>query len=503
MAEPNKPIEEENNEIQDEVDAMAEEILNADKDSAAETEPTDAPADEETAEAEPSAESAEENASTEETAEKSDKPSASSKKQKKHSGKAKAAAVVKAAAENAASDEDDDEEDDDEDFGFYEGRKKSTKKRKKRRVKRKKGRGVSCALILLTLIFSLSVTAAVTILALAKEMYGIDKDITEKVITIPEGSTSAMIAQQLQDEDMIRIPKLFQVFSRLNGMDGSYIAGEHVISPSMSYEAMIYELCSNHTDDRDYVRVTFKEGQNLLECAEILEENGVCKKNDFIFYFNAGGYNYKFEEYLPEASSLKFYAREGYCFPDTYEFYVDEDPQIVVQKIYANFDSKFTAADYKAMESMNMTLDEVVTLASIVQAEAPTVSSMRMVSSVFHNRLNMSGTYPRLESDPTRIYAEDVIAPNLSIKNEIMCNAYNTYQGNGLPPGAINNPGKEAISAVLRPEETQYYFFCANTQTGEIFYAQDNAGHEANLEAIRLQQAQAALADNGDGNGNG
>lgn len=492
MAEPNKPFEEESKEIQDEVDAMADEILNADEQPAEETEQPDAsdtPAD--TAAEPTESEAAEETKASEET-----KPEASEKKSKKPSGKKKAAAVVKAAAEEPAAD---DAEDDDDDYDDYEEEKKAKKKRKKRRVKRKKGRGVSCALILLTLTFSLSVTAAVTILALAKEMYGIDKDITEKVITIPEGSTSAMIAQQLQDEDMIRIPKLFQVFSRLNGMDGSYIAGEHVISPSMGYEAMIHELCSNHTDDRDYVRVTFKEGQNLLECAEILEENGVCKKNDFIFYFNAGGYNYKFEEFLPETSSLKFYAREGYCFPDTYEFYVDEDPQIVVQKIYANFDSKFTNADYKAMESMNMTLDEVITLASIVQAEAPTVSSMRMVSSVFHNRLNMSGTYPRLESDPTRIYAEDVIAPNLSIKNEIMCNAYNTYQGNGLPPGAINSPGKDAISAVLRPEDTQYYFFCANTQTGEIFYAQDNAGHEANLEAIRLQQAQAALADNGNG----
>ena len=140
------------------------------------------------------------------------------------------------------------------------------------------------------------------------------------------------------------------------------------------------------------------------------------------------------------------------------------------------------------MEAMNMTLDEVITLASIVQAEAPTISSMRMVSSVFHNRMNNSMTFPKLESDPTRVYAEDVIAPNLSIKNEIMCNAYNTYIQNGLPPGAINNPGKDAITAVLRPDDTQYYFFCANVQTGEIFYAQDNAGHEENLAAIKLQQ---------------
>lgn len=465
MAEKNQPIREEN-EIQDEVDAMADAILNPEKEAGSDA--------------------GKEKENTADAGKKADAPAEES---------------APAAEEIADADEDDDEDDDDEDV-YAEARRKAARRRRRRRRRRKKGRGVSCSLILLTLILSLSVTAAVTILALAKEMLGIDKDITEKVITIPEGSTTAMIAQQLQQENIIRIPKLFQVFSRLSGKDGSYIAGEHVVSPSMSYEAMVHELCSNHTDDRDYVKVTFREGLTLLGAAEILEENEVCSKNDFLFYFNAGGYGYKFEEYLPETSSLKFYAREGYCFPDTYEFYVDEDPQIVVQKIYANFDKKFTNADYKAMEAMNMTLDEVITLASIVQAEAPTISSMRMVSSVFHNRMNNSMTFPKLESDPTRVYAEDVIAPNLSIKNEIMCNAYNTYIQNGLPPGAINNPGKDAITAVLRPDDTQYYFFCANVQTGEIFYAQDNAGHEENLAAIKLQQAQAALADTGDG-GNG
>lgn len=400
---------------------------------------------------------------------------------------------VKETTPEASADAAYDEDDDDDDYD-YEARRRA-RRRAKRRKKRKKGRGISCAMILLTLIFSISVVASVTILAVVKEMYGIDKNITEKVITIPPGATTADIAQQLQDENIIRIPKLFQAISRLNGKDGSYIAGEHILSPSMSYEAMISELCKNHTDDRDYVKVTFREGITLQDAAQILEENEVCSGQDFIFYFNSGGYGYQFEEYVPEATSLKFYRMEGYCFPDTYEFYVDEDPQIVVQKIYQNFDRKFSSADYKAMNSLGMTLDEVITLASIVQGEAPTASSMKMVSSVFHNRLNNSSIFPLLQSDPTRLYAENVIAPSLTIANELMCNAYNTYVGQGLPPGAINNPGKEAIDAVLHPAESNFFFFCANVQTGEIFYAEDNAGHEANLDKIRKQQEAAALAD--------
>lgn len=395
-------------------------------------------------------------------------------------------------AEPAAANTDEaDFDDDDDDYDFFAKSRKNAKKRAKKRKKRKKGRGISCALIWLTFLLSISVASAVLILAVAKEMYGIDKDVTEKIINIETGSTTADIAQQLERENMIRLPKLFQIISRLNGKDGSYIAGEHVLKPSMSYETMIAELCKNYVDKREYVKVTFPEGTTLLRAAEILEENEVCSASDFRFYFNAGGYGYKFEEYLPEASALKFQAREGYCFPDTYEFYVDEDPQIVVQKIYANFDAKFTASDYRAMENLGMTLDEVITLASIVQGEAPFSESMKMVASVFHNRLNNPAVFQRLESDPTRKYAEEVIAPNLDIKNEVMCDAYNTYVGNGLPPGAINNPGKDAISAVLHPAESNYYFFCANVDTMEIFYAVDNDTHNANLAKIKQQQAEA------------
>ena len=123
---------------------------------------------------------------------------------------------------------------------------------------------------------------------------------------------------------------------------------------------------------------------------------------------------------------------------------------------------------------------------------------MQMVSSVFHNRLNNSSIFPLLQSDPTRVYAEDVIEPNLDIANHLMCDAYNTYVGAGLPPGAINNPGRDAIDAVLYPAESDYYFFCANVQTGEIFYAKTNAEHEENLAEIKRQQEEGALA--GDGN---
>lgn len=418
--------------------------------------------------------------------------------------------------DDGASDADDDEydddaydDDDDDEEDYDEMRRRRAKERaarfasetaRKRKKRRKKGRGLSCSLLALTMIFGVSILLSVGILATAMELFGINKSMVEKPVTIPSGATTTEIAELLQEEGIIRVPKLFIIMSRLNEADASYIAGEHIVYPAMGYEAIIEELCDDAINKRQTVNVTFPEGMNLYDAAQLLEENEVCDADDFIFYFNAGGYGFEFESMVPQTSELKFYRMEGYLFPDTYQFYVDEDPEIVVQKIYENFERKLTDADIARMEELGMTLDELVTLASIVQAEAPVSSSMKMVASVFHNRLNNSSLFPLLQSDPTRVYAEDVIEPNLEIANQLMCDAYNTYVGQGLPPGAINNPGKDAIDAVLYPAESDYYFFCANVQTGEIFYAKTNAEHEENLALIKQQQEGGGLGDNG-GNG--
>lgn len=369
--------------------------------------------------------------------------------------------------------------------------------RKKRRRRRKKSRKLSCTLVLLTLILALSSVLSVAILAVAMEMYGINKDVSKRIITIPDGSTPADIAFQLQDEHIISLPQVFRLVSRMNGRDGDYIAGEHTLTASMAYEAMIEELCTNHADERESQRVLIREGTTLVDAAKILQENEICDAEKFLFYFNKGGYNYKFENYLPAKNSLKWQQMEGYCFPDTYEFYVNEDPEIVAQKIYANFDSKLTDGDYKKMDELGLTLDEVITFASMVQGEASRRDYMKQVASVFMNRYLHKSEFPKFESDPTRKYAE-LIAENLIIANDTMTTAYNTYKGAGLPPGAINNPGRDAIEAVLYPAQTNYFFFNSNIDTGETFFAETYEQHLLNLETVNGQYAAAKAAANGE-----
>ena len=351
----------------------------------------------------------------------------------------------------------------------------------KKLKKKKRGHGhIIFGLIFSVVIISVSILAAVFILKCSKEFLAIGKSDIELVVDIPMNSSTIDIAEQLYSEGIISDPKLFRLFSKFKGADGTYIAGTHTLSPKMDYNTLIEELQAEAENQRETADVIFPEGITLLEAAQKLEEKNVCSAEEFIKVFNAGGFGFDFEENV-RISSLKFYKMEGYFFPDTYQFYVEEDPRVVAKKIYKNFDARVTPDLYGRMKDLDMELEDVLTLASVIQAEAPDTKNMKMVASVFFNRLNNPDEYPLLQSDPTTNYVEKVIKPNIEFKSEAMFKAYDTYQGAGLPPGPICNPGLDAINAVLYPAETDYFYFCSNLETGEFFYAETLDEHNQNL----------------------
>ena len=354
-------------------------------------------------------------------------------------------------------------------------------KKKSRKRRKRRGHGhIIFGLLLSVLIISVSILAAVVILRSSKELLGIGKSDIALVIDIPMNSSTADIAELLYNEGIIADPSLFRLFSKFKGTDGTYIAGTHKLSPKMDYNTIIEILQEEAENQRETADVVFPEGFTILKAAQRLEEKGVCDADDFIKAFNTSSFGFDFEENV-KVSSMKFYKMEGYLFPDTYQFYLDEDPRIVVKKIYANFEARITPDLYGRMRDLEMDLEEVLTLASIVQAEAANTRDMKRVASVFYNRLNNPDEYPLLQSDPTTNYVEDVIMPNIEVKSERMFEAYDTYRGAGLPPGPICNPGLDAINAVLYPAETDYYYFCSNLETGEFYFAETLEEHEQNL----------------------
>lgn len=353
--------------------------------------------------------------------------------------------------------------------------------RPKRKKRRKKGNGrLIFGLIMTAIIVAAAVFCAALVLKFARDFVGVGKSSIEIVVDIPMNSGTAEIADILANEGIIDSTYFFRFYSRVKGSDGTFVAGSHVLSPDMSYENIVYELQQGAVDTRESVDITFPEGINLLDAANKLEETGICKASDFLHEFNNSSFGFDFEK-LVKVSPMKFYKMEGYLFPDTYTFYVDEDPKIVCKKICRNFETRITPDIYARMKDLDMELEELIIMASMVQAEASAVYDMKRVASVFRNRLADPDNYPLLQSDPTRKYVEDVIKPNIEFPSKDMFKAYNTYEGAGLPPGPICNPGLDAINAVLYPADTDYYFFCANIDTGEVYYAMTNEEHEANL----------------------
>lgn len=370
-------------------------------------------------------------------------------------------------------------EEDAEEEEEYEEAPPNRYKEKKRRKKRGHGHLIF-GLLLSAIIISVSILAAVFILKWAKELLGIDKPEREVVLDIPMGSGTADIAEILYNEGIITDVNLFRLFSKFKGADGTYIAGSHILSPKMNYNQIIEVLQEEIEEQRETADIVFPEGITLYEAAQKLEEKNVCNAAEFIEVFNSSKFGFDFEEKV-KVSSMKFYKMEGYFFPDTYQFYVEEDPRIVAKKIYRNFEARVTPDLYGRMKDLDMELEEVLTLASIVQAEAANTRDMKKVASVFYNRLNNPDEYPLLQSDPTTNYVEDIIMPNIEVRSKKIFEAYDTYQGAGLPPGPICNPGLDAINAVLYPAETDYYYFCSNLETGEFYYAETLAEHEQNL----------------------
>lgn len=376
-------------------------------------------------------------------------------------------------------------------------REQPKKKSKKKKKKRRKHSHLPGILILVTLIFGVSIISSMVIIGYGKDMLGIDKSEETHLLVVPEGATTEEIAQMLQDDGIIKSAKAFTMFADLRDKDIGYIVGEHFIRPNMPYETLINELTQLPTEELgDSIEVTFPEGITLIEASRILENEGICDAEDFVFYFNSGGFGLDFENLLPVDTSLKFQKMEGYLFPDTYFFYENSNVETVCQKIYYNFESKMTDERISRMQELNLSLDQLITFASIVQMEAPSKDVMDNVASVFWNRLNNNNDFPLLQSDPTSNYSQDTVRPNMEYYNETIINAYDTYKSPGLPPGAICNPGIEAIDAVLAAKETPYFYFIANINTKITYFSETLEEHEANQEMIELQYAEEALNSN-------
>ncbi|MBQ8784104.1 MAG: endolytic transglycosylase MltG [Clostridia bacterium] len=228
------------------------------------------------------------------------------------------------------------------------------------------------------------------------------------------------------------------------------------------------------------VTVTFPEGYTIYQMGGLLEESGVCSKEEF--YQAANSPVDGIEITNPEERAFLL---EGYLFPDTYEFYLDEDVHSVISRFIDNYNTKITPEIQKKAADLGYTMDEMLTLASIIQKECDfDIEECKNVSSVFHNRLkNSRETY--LGSDVTYFYLKnmaDFLGGSDSQKFDYLLTKYYTYNKyrKGLPAGAICNPGIKAITAAVEPADTDYYYFLTDKSGTDFYYAETYNQHLAN-----------------------
>lgn len=313
---------------------------------------------------------------------------------------------------------------------------------------------------------------------------GINQPDISYTLTIEKSDFENEVALRLEKEGIIVSAVRFLGYIHETYPDFVWYNGTYNLTADMSYK----ELCEKlkNPDERiDYVKFTVPEGKNIRGIAKIIEESGLCTADEFLKAADSYDYDYAFiDDLKARDQSLISYKLEGYLFPATYEFRRDTvTPSEIVDKMLAAFDGYVTDTIIKKADDMGLTVNELISFASVIQAEAFSKESMKNISSVFWNRLNSNHTR-QLQSDPTTTYAKTL--KNLPHYTEAMYKAYNTYNCIGIPVGPINSPGLDTIEAVLDPVDSNWFYFVTDSN-GKFYYNETLNGHNSTIRSLKNQ----------------
>lgn len=342
------------------------------------------------------------------------------------------------------------------------------------------------AVIYIIAVLIVSVFAAYAIIVSANDIFAFVKSDEVVSVVIEEDMTVEEVAQLLYENRVIEYPAVYKLFIQFKKYSTNYLPGEYEISPSMNYKT-INRTFTYIESTRDQVVVTIPEGYTLDQMIDLFVSYGLGTKEAFVSVINTYAFEgFRFIDEMPELDAERKYRLEGYLFPDTYYFFTDNKVEAddisseyaVVYKMLENFNKKITEAYYERAEALGMTMDEVITLASMLQAEGTSQDDFVNISSVFHNRLNKPREYPLLQSDATLQYILDKRKMALTAEDLAIDSKYNSYKYKGLPPSAICNPGLDAIDCALYPADTDYYYFLADSR-GNTYFSRTLDEHEA------------------------
>ncbi len=270
---------------------------------------------------------------------------------------------------------------------------------------------------------------------------------------IPQGSSSSQIAKILKNNNLIKSEIVFRLVLKKNNAENSLKAGFYNLNTGMNVNEIIAELIKGGKN-KNVVSFTIPEGYELQMIADKLSKEGLVDKERFLELTSDKKY---FEDKFPFLAELKDgQSLEGYLFPSTYEVYIGATEEEIIEKMLLQFQRIFEEKVKDQMGSVDLSFNEVVTLASIIEREAKLDEERGLISAVFHNRLKIGMP---LQSCATVQYI-------LGERKEVLTEAdtriesdYNTYIHKGLPPGPIASPGEKSLIAAVKPENVDYLYF--------------------------------------------
>ena len=374
--------------------------------------------------------------------------------------------------------------------------------RKKLPKKPKKGSGLLgiphflATILYFVVILAISVTLARMLWLCADDMLALTKEDKSVSVTISDTDTLDQIADKLVDAGLVRYKKVFLFYAKFSNARSKISSGTFELNSVYDYHALISNM-SRYASGREEVEVMIPEGYTCKQIFALLEEQGVCTAKALEQASMEGEFENSW--FLEGVERNDKYCLEGYLFPDTYDFYKDDDAERVLEKMLDDFDYRFRDsmqdmipqlndrlakmmedngydADY--IESHRLTIREIVIVASLIEKETASNSESPKIASVIYNRLTNAQAYPYLDIDATILYAlgehkEELTAEDLKIDSP-----YNTRNHQGLPPGPIANPGLASLQAALNPDDTTYHYYALDNETKRHHFSETYAEHE-------------------------
>ena len=383
---------------------------------------------------------------------------------------------------------------------------------RKGRPRRKKGEGffgipnILVTLVWAAIVLAIGVTLGRMLWVCATDVLAFGREDKVVTITVYESDTIDKITQKLYDGGLIRYPELFKLYASFAVDEGEIHPGIWDLNTRYDYHALVKMMSPSST--RSVVKLTIPEGYTCRQIFQLMEENKVCTFVDIGSYAASG--ELKDYWFLDGVSRGDFYSLEGYLFPDTYEFYKNDSPRNILEKMLDNFETRFTQEMRDQLPALNehvselmrrdgrseeyiaahqLSMNDLVIVASMIEKETSGNKESPTIASVIYNRLfNWGDTPAYLNIDASIVYAldgkTDLTAEDLKVDSP-----YNTYYRTGLTPTPISNPGLASLQAALNPASTKYYYYVLDPMAGSHIFSTTLEEHEANRAALAKANA--------------